>query len=114
MCPSRENQNTEEKSMNQELIQQTYRGVLCQCCRQPIPLPAIVLHIEASLHQTDAGLGREEGGRVFSLRCRSCEKEMLYRMSDVAVIEGTPKPRLSRVNGAHGKQHADVSRAASA
>lgn len=97
--------------MNQEL-QQSYRGVFCRCCRQPIPLPAIVLHIESSLNQSDSGLENEKSSRVFSLRCRACDKEMPYGMSDVAVIEGMPKPRVSRVQGRRTPRHGELSRAA--
>jgi len=54
--------------MIQEL-QQNYSGVLCSCCRQPIPLPAIIVRMSVDAAET-------QGDRVFSLRCRACEKEM--------------------------------------
>lgn len=85
--------------MNQELTQQSYRGVVCQSCRQPIPLPAIVLHIESSLNQSDSGLEGEKANRAFTLRCRSCDKEMPYGLKDVVVVDGAPKPRVSRAQG---------------
>ena len=98
--------------MNQEVMKQSYRGVLCQCCRQPIPLPAIVLHIESSRAQSESALRQDQGGRVFSLRCRSCDKEMPYRMGDVVEIEGSPKLRISRLHGRPVRQHSNLSRAA--
>ena len=98
--------------MNQELMKPSYRGVFCQCCRQPIPLPAIVLHIESSRDQSESALRQHQGSRVFSLRCRSCDKEMPYRTADVADIEGSPKLRISRVHGRPVRQHPDLSRAA--
>jgi hypothetical protein len=97
--------------MNQELVQHSYRGVFCHCCRQPIPLPAIVLHIESSLNQSNSALENQKVGRVFTLRCRSCDKEMPYGMANVAVIEGTPKSRVSRVQGWRMRQ-GELSRAA--
>ena len=99
--------------MNQEL-KQNYRGVYCQCCRQPIPLPPIVMRIESSSNQNDSGLAREHVSRVFSLRCRSCDKEMPYRTSEIAEIEGTPKPRVSRVQGRGMRRTGEMARAANA
>jgi hypothetical protein len=81
--------------MNQELIQK-YRGVICQCCRQPIPLPAIILHMENSRGQ-ESGTLAGGGARVFALRCRSCEREMPYRTTEIVDIHGVPKPRVSRL-----------------
>ena len=78
--------------MIQELKEQSYRGVLCLCCRQPIPLPAIIIRMEL----TSAGTQGEEGNRVFSLRCRACEREMPYRASQFLEIEGTPRSRVTR------------------
>jgi hypothetical protein len=95
--------------MIQEAIQ-SYRAVICQCCRQPIPLPGIVLHIESLLANSDSPF-EEKNERAFTLRCRSCEKEMPYSTTDVVNVEGTPKPRMSR---AQGRKRHDLSRAANA
>jgi hypothetical protein len=92
--------------MIQEL-QQNYSGVLCSCCRQPIPLPAIIVRISVDAAET-------QGDRVFSLRCRACEKEMPYRASEVIQIEGTPRTRVSRAHdrGKLLRQQERLSRAA--
>jgi hypothetical protein len=82
--------------MNAQLEKQQYRAVVCFCCRQPIPLPAIVLHIESAEKDCQSGYATEQSGRVFHLRCRACDKEMPYRATDIVDIEGTPKPRVSR------------------
>jgi hypothetical protein len=74
-----------------ELKVQSYRGVLCSNCRQPIPLPAIIVRMEL----TSADVRAEEGDRVFSLRCRACEKEMPYRVSNIIDVEGTPRSRTT-------------------
>jgi len=97
--------------MIQELKEQSYRGVLCLCCRQPIPLPAIIIRMEL----TSAGTQGEEGNRVFSLRCRACEREMPYRASEVIEIEGAPRLRVShrtRDHAKHLRQQDRMSRAA--
>jgi hypothetical protein len=97
--------------MVEEAIQ-SYRAVICHCCRQPIPLPGIVLHLESSLVNEESELGYEKNERSFTLRCRSCEREMAYRTSAIVNVEGAPKPRLSRT---HNRQHtAALTRAANA
>lgn len=96
--------------MVEEAIQ-SYRAVICLCCRQPIPLPGIVLHIENSLVQSEGEFGYEKNERAFTLRCRSCEREMAYRTSEIVDVEGTPKPRLSRT---HSRHAAALTRAANA
>lgn len=96
--------------MNQELIQK-YRGVICQCCRQPIPLPSIVQRLEDSQEQEASENSIARGSRVFALRCRSCEKEMPYQTGEIVEINGTPKPRLSRAKG-RAAQSPRLSRAA--
>lgn len=89
----------------------SYRAVVCQCCRQPIPLPRIVLHIQATLENGDSRSGSDNSERVFTLRCRSCEKEMPYRTGDIVDVQGTPKPRMSRSNG---RKRENLTRAANA
>jgi hypothetical protein len=80
--------------MTQDVIAPSYRGVRCLSCRQPIPLPGIVLDIESSL--MDHGSDLPHRDRVFSLRCRACEREKPYRTSDIIDFEGAPTPRLFR------------------
>ncbi len=74
-------------------LEERYDGVLCLCCRQPIPLPAIINHMGLTSARPDG----ERSDRVFTLRCRACDKEMPYRASEIVKIEGTPKPRMFRV-----------------
>ena len=92
---------------------QQYRGVFCFSCRQPIPLPAIVLHIESLGSNIDSSYTDEPQRRVFSLRCRSCEKEMPYRTADIMEIEGTPKLRRA-AKRLESLRKLDLSRAANA
>ena len=92
-----------------------YRGVFCFSCRQPIPLPAIVLHIESAGNNLDTRYADEPKKRVFSLRCRSCDKEMPYRTMDIVEIQGTPKRRLTRAEkNLSSLRGAGLSRAANA
>lgn len=80
--------------MNQSTEIQHYRGVVCGYCRQPIPLPAIVERIARGEGEFE---GREKSGRMFNLRCRACEQEKPYRMSDIVEFEGAPRPRSARM-----------------
>lgn len=99
--------------MNQELTQK-YRGVICQCCHQPIPLPSIVQRLEDSYAHEAAEISFARGARVFALRCRSCEREMPYQTGEIVEINGAPKPRLSRSKGRAVAQSPGLSRAANA
>lgn len=89
--------------MNQDVLpKQSYRGVLCMSCRQPIPLPAIVISLSGLPH------------RAFTLRCRACCRERPYRIADVVEFEGTPRSRISYIRGplGIGQQQRNLSRAA--
>lgn len=98
--------------MNQPL-KQSYRGVYCQCCRQPIPLPAIVIHIESERNGLNGQ--QQRGGGAFTFRCRACQKEMPYRTSEFVNIEGTPRPRFSNRRASKLlKQQDSLSRVANA
>jgi hypothetical protein len=66
---------------------QSYRGVLCVCCTQPIPVPAFVVIAESPADE------EQQRVRVFSVRCRVCEKERPYRSTDIVEFEGAPRPR---------------------
>ena len=88
-------------------LKQSYRGVLCASCKQAIPVPAIVVNMEAE--SGDA----EQPVRVFNLRCRACEREQPYRSTDIAEFEGTPRVRTrARLASAISSHH--VGRAAHA
>lgn len=82
--------------MNHEVKIEGYSGVPCRFCRQPIPVPAIVIGMENAAKHEETVSGQEQSERVFTLRCRSCEGEHPYRSQDIVSFEGTPKPRRSR------------------
>jgi hypothetical protein len=72
---------------------QSYRGVLCTHCRQPIPLPKTIAKLETPAGGADSGLALELGPRVYTLRCRACQGESLYSESKFIDCEGTPRMR---------------------
>ena len=90
--------------MTQDVAKQSYRAVLCMSCRQPIPVPAIVITLGVVPEGNgDGPLERTE--LVFTLRCRACGRERPYRSLDVIELEGKPRPRASHVRGPHGVRH---------
>ena len=99
--------------MNQELQTQHYSAVLCRSCRQPIPLPAIVVSMASRSQHQESG-PQDDTGRVFTLRCRTCDKEKPYRVTDIVEFEGAPKPRLVRARrkSGHSDQGGELARAA--
>lgn len=96
--------------MTQDVVKESYRGVLCMSCRQPIPLPAIVIRMEVP--PEDKQLERRE--LVFKLRCRACDKEKPYRSRDIVAFEGTPRLRSPGIRTPQGvgRQAGGLSRAA--
>jgi len=98
-----------------EKSQDRYRGVLCNFCRQPIPLPAIVNRWGAEAQVAGQG-ALEAAERSFHIRCRCCEKEASYRSSDVVEVQG--EPRLRNFRGRAGERsgflrgHGDLAKAA--
>ncbi len=80
-----------------QVDKQSYLGVRCLSCRQPIPVPGILVGSVSAEEQENSFLPTEQYDRVFSLRCRFCEREKPYRASDMVEFEGAPVARLSRV-----------------
>ena len=101
--------------MSQETKNQQYGGVLCRYCRQPIPLPAIVVSMEAADERERSRSSHEQIGRVFTLRCRACDAEFPYRSKEIVNFEGTPRIRISPARRYRLlRQSGGVSRAAKA
>jgi hypothetical protein len=88
--------------MMTEAGKQSYLGVRCLSCRQPIPVPSILVGSISAAEQEDSFLSFAQYNRVFSLRCRACEREKPYRASDVVEFEGAPVARPSR-----GRSHGE-------
>ena len=99
--------------MNQEAVLRSYRGVCCMSCRQPIPLPPFLIDVDARFRGLGGQYPDEHSVRVFSLRCRACEREKPYRTSDILDFEGAPRTRASRSHLLHpGRDRATRARAA--
>ena len=78
-------------------IAKDYRGVLCRRCHEPVPVSSKVISLqdEIEFRETHASC-------AFTLRCRICDHESVYAMTDVRRFEGDPRSRRfkSRVVGA--------------
>ncbi len=70
-----------------------YRGVVCGYCHQPIPVPG---NVEKIVRGETEPNPHDHGPRAFNVRCRACEREMPYSMSDVVEFTGSPRPRSMR------------------
>jgi hypothetical protein len=78
-----------------------FRGVLCRHCGKAVRVPGIVLRKDNESHgQHDANDDHFHLiSRVFVLRCRSCEREAIYSISqivDCAFNQPTPESKLER------------------
>ena len=87
--------------MSQQAVQQSYRGVCCMSCRQPIPLPSFLIETDSRIRGLSAQQADEHSTRVFSLRCRSCDREKPYRTSDITDFAGEPRIRVRRAHPLH-------------
>jgi len=76
--------------MTQEKVQQSYRGVSCLHCQNPIPISPLVASIEAELPDNETATKRHQKCQVFHLRCALCGKEKPYRIAEILEFEGTP------------------------
>jgi hypothetical protein len=75
--------------MTQEQMQQTYRGVLCLHCKNPIPISPLVASIEAEPADEKTPM-RHQKCQVFHLRCAACGKEKPYKIGEILEFEGEP------------------------
>jgi hypothetical protein len=62
-----------------------FRGVLCRHCGKPVRVPGIVLRKDSESHGPHNANDTQFHlvSRVFVLRCRSCERESIYSISQI-------------------------------
>jgi RNase P subunit RPR2 len=66
-----------------------YHGVQCRSCGETILVPARIANKESSSGTGAGGSVGEASFPSLNLRCRICEKENFYKMSDIREIEET-------------------------
>jgi len=65
-----------------------YRGVLCNRCNEPIPVPSKVISLQDEIEQRNTGTRG-----AFALRCKLCEYEGVYAIKDIQQFDGNPRGR---------------------
>ena len=67
-----------------------YHGVRCHFCGETITVPARVANKQASLKLDTAKNPDEQNFPSLNLRCRVCQKENFYKITDVVEVEDIP------------------------
>jgi hypothetical protein len=86
--------------MTQEKVQQSYRGVSCLHCKNPIPISPLVASIEAEHSIHENAPSRHQKCQVFHLRCAACGKEKPYKIDEILEFEGAPVTAIPRAEPA--------------
>jgi hypothetical protein len=71
-----------------------YRGVPCRWCHAAIPVSATVATLE------EVETSESSAPRAFTARCRVCDGESVYAVSDIRTLEGEPRRRTTRARAA--------------
>jgi hypothetical protein len=75
---------------------ENYHGVQCRSCGETISVPARIANKLIVLEPSDSGAGDLARFPTLNLRCRICEKENFYKLSDIREIDETPSSSAVR------------------
>jgi hypothetical protein len=79
---------------------QSYRGVKCLHCQQPIAISPLIACIEAEIQENKATESAHQKCQVFHLRCFVCGKEKPYRIGEILEFKGSAPTIAPRIEPA--------------
>ena len=82
--------------MIQEMAQPQYLGVLCSRCKEPIAVPKRAAVLFEELKQAKVTDGQDAKTRAMTLRCKACDGEGVYEITQIQEFEGAPRTRARR------------------
>ena len=76
-------------------LAKSYRAVLCVRCNEPIPISAKVASLQDEIEHQETN-----APHAFVARCKLCEYERVYAITDIRRLDGEPRRRMSRTRAA--------------